>query len=300
MNALPKATMTLDDLKLDYATASTEQQKALVCRQAWDLVLSGPHEKVEARDWLAKEFPDLGPYQHELRLIVLNNPNASVLWDRIDGPEKMLVGTACSLLRKARKQGKSLTEVLAEYDMLPWKHLADGTKFRCASAGRHSQKKVAPATLAAPRTKLSAAHAGWSKFRAFGEQFMNELLEGMVLTDADRAALQERLDVVMSQAQAEMKLAVKRLREHSNLVKGTREVASRSKVVAACRSLAIDPPKPGQPADLDQARKQKRRLARAFHPDTNDGVTDLGGYQTTLAAYDTLEEYNQTLNPRAS
>jgi hypothetical protein len=293
MNALPKATMTLDDLKLDYATASTEQQKALICRQAWDLVLSGPHGKVEARDWLAKEFPDLGSYQHELRLIVLNNPNASVLWDRIDGPEKMLVGTACSLLRKARKQGKSLAEVLAEYDTLPWKYQADGTKFRCASAGRHSQKKTA-----APAPD-SGAHtlSSWDEFRVFGKRLVEEQLAGENFNDFDRSILWKQVDVIMAQALAEVKFEVQKLRsraKYAHLL--IRETTPRSRVIEACRALVMSPPKVGQPADLKKARQQKRALARSYHPDSNAGVVNLSGFQQTIEAYDTLVEYNKQFN----
>ena len=60
--------------------------------------------------------------------------------------------------------------------------------------------------------------------------------------------------------------------------------------------LAIDPPKKlGEPVDLKQAAKQKRTLARLYHPDASGREDTRGAYEQVIKAYEALEEYNEQL-----
>ncbi len=63
----------------------------------------------------------------------------------------------------------------------------------------------------------------------------------------------------------------------------------------ACRTLSIDPPKPGEPIDHNTLRARKRVLVRAFHPDMSGTDATREQYEAVLAACDVVEQYNQSL-----
>ena len=70
---------------------------------------------------------------------------------------------------------------------------------------------------------------------------------------------------------------------------------SRRRIIAACQLLSMDPPPPGRPADLADARKRRGKLGAAYHQDRvgDDSMRDQ--YEAVMNAYRTLEEYNETL-----
>ena len=75
------------------------------------------------------------------------------------------------------------------------------------------------------------------------------------------------------------------------------EVVSRKAVFAACRTLQVDPPKIGAPVDDAAAKRNKRQMVRAYHPDAfgvnNDATRDM--YEAVIAAYETIAQYNDSL-----
>lgn len=70
---------------------------------------------------------------------------------------------------------------------------------------------------------------------------------------------------------------------------------SRFDVVAACRTLGMDPPSVGGLVDITKAKSAKRKLALAYHPDTvgNDKTREL--YENVLEAFSLIETYNEGL-----
>lgn len=90
----------------------------------------------------------------------------------------------------------------------------------------------------------------------------------------------------------ELKTVTESLRVKVHLRASRRKVRiSFGDVVAACATLAMDPPNRGELPDVDVAKSRKRALAKEYHSDhsgTNDTNANL---QAVLEAYTTLEGY---------
>ena len=72
------------------------------------------------------------------------------------------------------------------------------------------------------------------------------------------------------------------------------ESISRREITDACRALHMEPPHAGRTVDMDKAKKQKRTLARLYHPDMNSGNESMkAAYQSVVDAFILIELYNE-------
>jgi hypothetical protein len=76
--------------------------------------------------------------------------------------------------------------------------------------------------------------------------------------------------------------------------KGKVEI-TRREVLNACRDLHIEPPTPGSPVDIAAAKRNKRRLVQQYHPDSARSDNASALYQAAIEAFDTVEQYNNTI-----
>lgn len=122
-------------------------------------------------------------------------------------------------------------------------------------------------------------------------------VEGMVLTTAsdlplaDRKELHEWLLQELGRLASEFSSKTDIRRKRAN---GEGNVITRRMVLDACERLHMNPPAPGCPVDLRQAKRQMRTLVRLEHPDTGSGDTE--SLNEILHAYTTLDEYNKQLS----
>ncbi len=71
---------------------------------------------------------------------------------------------------------------------------------------------------------------------------------------------------------------------------------SRRRLVDACRTLSMDPPRVAHAADALRAKKQYRALARLFHPDVPGAPANAAEvFANASAAYKTITDYNLSL-----
>lgn len=103
--------------------------------------------------------------------------------------------------------------------------------------------------------------------------------------EAEMRELVERFGVKISRARAPVEVVV-----------------SRRRLLEACRLLSVPPPSVNQPADLTAAKRGKRSMVRVYHPDVATGNTDdmRAMLDAAIAAYDTIEAYNDSLTRKVT
>lgn len=226
---------------------------------------------------------------------------AEVLWKRIHNKE-MLTSTGRTIAYNAKKiaalKGKDMSdammEALREYDALPVVRTQDGIPYRSGNA------KSKP-TSDTSEGKFSQIEPGkdrefWLNFRSTMSEYMEKRTEG--LDSSTRELLKRSFET-------DMKIAIDQFlssiyREQKKAKAQTAIVATavtRQKVLHACEALHMDPPSVGQPVDMEKARRQKKLLARAYHPDSNGGdSTTQDKYIAVIEAFETLEAFSEQSN----
>ncbi len=248
--------------------------------------------------WLAMTFGgSSADYQHRCQLLSWG-PAVDVLWTRVE--EDMTLSTVIELLRKAKKLPGEMPEAVlravAEYDALPMAtKQADGKIVRKRATARlPSLKESRVHRRDSPKVRAAGTETIWNRLRAELGGYVAGRLEGLdprigeeVYRDFERdlngllSEYQQKIDRVRSSGAATFKV-------------------SRRLVIDACAVLALDPPSPGRPADLVLARRQQRRLAKIYHPDTNMGDESMRAqYERVMQAYERLDAYNVGLGKKA-
>lgn len=82
---------------------------------------------------------------------------------------------------------------------------------------------------------------------------------------------------------------VSRLRVHDE------PAVSRRKLLDACHTLNMSPPKIGKLADMKVAKNQKRAMVRVYHTDVTGNESTRSAYEAVIAAFDIIEQYNEQL-----
>lgn len=216
---------------------------------------------------------------------------AAPLWERLN-EETLSLRAAIRLFRSAKKRSKTnhidfdeaLATELREYDALPYVRTGpSGIPFR----------SPAPKTLKKAKDNPETKDP-WYKLRIV----IAEILEDRTPEDID-PALRDKL---WGNVEKDIKIVIEefqqRIYDVRKAEKTKKELSQRTlrnHLVAACRTLAIDPPKKGKKIDLAKAKRQKKRLARDYHPDTTGGDPHrTQKYQEVLEAYQVIEQYAAT------
>lgn len=127
----------------------------------------------------------------------------------------------------------------------------------------------------------------WEQVSQLTLDFLNEELNGVdpISSEKFRQDLEKDLKIVIDDHKRRL-YNIKRERQEKE------PKFYRSKVLNACNILHMDPPSPGGQVNLDKAKKQKKRLAREYHPDSHGGdETFRSKYSAVLEAYSVLEQY---------
>lgn len=294
-NALPPSGLAdRAYLVAQWHITKTQRELARIESRLWE----GREDDVELprRTWLPRIVGTAMPQRNiELRATLDAAGAAAIpLWERVDNGGSTSIGihTAARLLREARERALrtkttlalSVLHGLAEFDAAP---------MVTRSAGGHVVRRIvrepdAKPLRASTRMPHDAAGRFWSSLR---EQATEYLIAQFTESnpDADPIVV-ERL---VSEFARDLKVLTD---EHQGKIKraiGSNHGAEikRARMISACRTLSIDPPKPGKRVDLGLANKRKKMLARAYHPDSGTGATDQ--YQAVLDAYAVLEQYNE-------
>lgn len=277
-------------------SSMTEKQKAVRERALWAMA-SPEIRKVETRRNFLHRIINEVQYGTTARQAILYGEDASdVIWKRIDN-KQMLLKTGSLLVIKAKQLAKAknidmasaISEVLKEYDALPVVRTANGIPYRSGST-----KKVN--TTPFHKFDQGKNREFWIHFRAALYDYLEQQCDGI---DASTRELLKRGFETDVKVLIDQFLAVVR-REQS---RGKEQVAlltvaiTRGNVLDACETLHMDPPQADGRVDLDKARRQKKLLARAYHPDSNGGdETTQGKYIAVIQAFQTLETYSKQFN----
>ncbi len=208
---------------------------------------------------------------------------ADPLWSRIEDGE-LKTTTALRLYREARKRAvqsgipaaDALVSVLREYDNMPLR--ADGVRtFNGMSNERRRKRKKQT------RPALTA--------REFWQDLRDRII-GHVRAELPHSDMPES-DRLWRQLETDIKIAVETFQARVGNAKKRAEKsqsATRRQLRAAFETLLLEPPRGKRPIDIEAVRKNKRRLAREYHPDMNDGDPNMvDAYQAVMEAAELIE-----------
>ncbi len=269
--------------------ADSQQAMAVAEERLWQMADVDARRQYKRHVWLAAIVKTGAFYEIAMRGRLIHAPQ--VLWDRVDDPdEPMPLSTAVRIMKDARqKAGKSghslagcVDDELADYDKLPVFHTAEGKKFRRRTGVHIIREKTSSKEMGSAQGR-----GWWARMR----QVIGNLVADKVPAGVDEVAredlykwLDKEIRTVIDQFSAQ---AAKLPRRGQPAVE-----INRKQLVAACRTLHIDPPPPGGKADLARATQAKRSFARAYHPDGHGGDETMRElYEGIIQAYAVVEAY---------
>lgn len=286
----------------------TEKEKAVRERALW--AMADPEtRKAEPRREFLRRILSEELYAIQLRHTILNGGDAAdAVWRRIDD-RQMTLKSASIIVLKARKavdisQSKDMVAAISEqlsiYDALPVVRYLNGIPYRSGAIGKNVSKSTipSPTSTPVPFVKLDQGRNRefWIQFRASLTDYLDKQCDGI---DASSKELLKRefetdMKVLIDQFLATVRREQGKGKAQAELVA---TAISRNKVLAACGTLHMDPPRANCDVDMDKARRQKKLLARAYHPDSNGGdETTQGKYIAVIQAFQTLETYSEQFN----
>lgn len=142
-------------------------------------------------------------------------------------------------------------------------------------------------TTPEPDDVPSNHHAFWNDIRSrittWASRFERQVDEG-------------RFQQLLNDFEADVRDAVQ---SFGRAVSRAREVptgpVSRRKLMEACQTLNMTPPKVNAPVDMDKAKNQKRKFVRVYHVDVTGNESTRAAFEAVVAAFDICEQYNQQL-----
>lgn len=233
------------------------------------------------------ELFQLAPIRKQMSEIDIKN------WRRIQKWVAERIGTSSTVIQSRRQ--------LFTYKNTPdelWDQVDHGFPLRSAvlqirRARRHGKQQ----DVLSSKTQDEGTKAFWTRIRSAVKTFVAQRLPDASPDeiDAEIDAFEKDLLVLCTQHQKKW-----RVREHQQQ---QTKLISRSRFCNALRTLHMDSPKRGVPlaATLAQANRQKRTLARLYHPDTNEGnETRRPQFQAVIDAYLVIEQYVRENTPDSS
>lgn len=304
--------MTLEEMVEEYRKAKdslSDEEMARREHDIWEKVLEGHKGKLwdkHARELKLNEL--LGePCAATHRRATLFNGGAVVrpIWDRINS-KQLTVTTGLSLMQDAKHHAvdsdipmeEAVQYALNVYDSRPYVRFSGGipTRMGMPRARGAPPKKKRKAIRGRPKEGRSAESLLVGKIRSGIDAYLDDRTKGI------DPALKEQL---LQETGVEIRILLNGLDSKLRRLVGMFEASERADlavtrrdVVGACHTLHMDPPREGRPADLVAASKQKRRLARLYHPDAHGGEEKAAmrqKFDEIMAAFARLEQYNLKL-----
>lgn len=295
----------LEDLAAKYkALVLSDQEKASIEHEVVQTGLSLGVTGKNAREWVCT-FLGTDRYTYTARATLWNaGEAANPLWERVNA-KQMLLSTATDLLRAAKQavMKSSLTidegvrAAIEQYDARPYITWVNGIPLRKGAPRRRTSEelKKGPKKLPGPRRLPDDPDAAFvAELRAKVLEYVRKRLSHSPAVVADKIAREftTNFRVVMDALRRNLREAV--LEDATLALRA--KVFKRGDIIDACYTLHIDPPPEDAPADVKQARANYVALARAYHPDANDGdETKRPKYEAVCSAYALLKKYNEHL-----
>lgn len=267
-----------------HANTKSLLAKTRIEEAAWNKLTAEDRLKFRSRPVFVAEV--LGGSQNEAsnRMNLLNADCTDQFWLRIENGT-MKIGTAVRLHRKARREAavkntpldEAVNKALARYDKLP--QTVDGIRKKKQSS--HTRLDRGPRKR---RRGRPPKQAGIELRQIIADYVRRQLPEGDLTDVGDLVAqLEADLKVAVDTFQVRLQHARSRVQKHARS-------ATRQQLREAFETLLIEPPRRGKPIDIELVRKNKRRLAREYHPDMNRGDDSMAeAYRSVIDAAELIE-----------
>ena len=288
----------MDDLIKQYKDGEavlSQKEKARIEQDLWDLTTPEDRKTEYRRDYL-KRILGLSISETEARSRLLNaGPDVQVLWDRVERKE-LSIRTASDILARARQHAlqvgirlsESLPRYIEEYDS----RANVRTTPNGAQVRYDFKHKI--------REDLTKESQFWVALGNSIVEFVESKWPAIDPSDLTILTKEFKTDlkIITSHFQSKIQRAVER---NSSTKKAAPVAVDRKSLIRACITLHMDPPKDGAPVDMVKVSKQKRVLARTYHPDTTGGDEVLNEkYLAVMEAFDVLEAYSKQSTPTGS
>ena len=295
--------MTRDELLGLWKLATSERERADVEADLWGTATRAERDGYSSGKWTARTLgipQRLAVARANLRF---SGPAAAPLWERVDGPDRLALHAATTVLRRAKlRAAASATPLdaavraeLAEYETWPLLRMADGTSYR-KRPSRH-RRGTAPSTASTNGT-VDATRERWATVRAAVWRAVDGELLGVVDLRT-RELLRSQVEAELSSLVALLGARIRREREASSL-NGAAPPApngsGRRALRAACAVLSVDPPRTAARVDHETyraAKKNYRALVREYHPDASGTEGTRERYQAVVEAMVAIERSYQ-------
>lgn len=285
--------MTTSDVQLlaqqyrSNAATLSEKEKASMERAMWAMATS-EDRKDQRRDFLKKvSGADVGAT--DTRSFLLSwGEDVDVLWRRIETKE-MTLREAVRLMREVKKivftTNAKVSDVLQ-------RALHDFDNPDTTQKPLGISKKVV-----AKMQEAGEDRAFWVELRKYVITYMQQKYDYLDPSSSELLVrdFETDLKVLVEQFRSSIRNVQRR---NEKTVVAVATAVSKKRLSEACATLHMDPPTHnGQQVDMDKARKQKKALARSYHPDANGGDETLREkYLEVIEAYQTIEAYSKQLH----
>lgn len=278
------------------AASWNQLQRAIAEQRVWiDLPVAQRKIPGKSRQDILAEVLGGKANQIEQRNRVLNGQEKSeLLWNEINAG--MPLHTAVNLLKQVRQLVVSeklspldaQTKVIAEYKKNPQVISPTGKVFHRSNPHTiHAKTPQAPKpTPRNPDSERALWTAARDAIHALALAKLADVPEGV---EKMKLLNQMEGDVKSLFVSWSVKIDYTKRRQKQGVA-----ILTRPKIIEACHRLHVDPPPVGKPADLKAASRQKKLLAREYHPDRHGGDEKMRPtYEAVINAYETLEQYNE-------
>jgi len=294
--------MTADELIAKYKPlwdTLSEREKGLAEKEIWEACDRSVRKRWRRRNYLAVNISRTEAQVQVRETLINAGEVAEDLWRRIDAGT-ILPRTAQKLLCRAKERaGKGETlqsavdQLLAVYDSLPVVKTADGREFRRRNPSDLPRPEH-PKPKKRGKKDEDSRRFVFTQIRELVGTYMADRFEGLDPIMAERLWMDfgKQLNALLNEFQGRVYRHAKSERETQNLL----AQISRRVLIEACHTLRMDPPRVGAPVNMTIAKRQKRTLARVYHPDANAGDHSMTSqYDEVVKAFDLIEQYNRQI-----
>ena len=285
----------MEQIKLRWAHAKTHRERAEIEQRIYELAPKDVRRKGCAR-WASSVLSipiNSAEKRTELRLA---GSLAEPLWERIDGPEMMVLEAASRLLARARlraiaegvQEPEAMRRELAEYDTWLLVKTDNGT-FR--------KRPQRPRGMGHRSPGGGASRERWAAVRAAIRRVVDVELSDVASAHARgnlRAQLESEVSTLVDLFMSRIRAARRTSSLDDTPVAGV--LPDRKAIRDACQLLSVDAPAAGESIGhitYAQAKKNFRRLAMEYHPDRNSNEGTVERYQAVVEAMQIIESSYQ-------
>ena len=294
-------TPEIHSLKLQWVHARTHRERAELEAKMWQL--APLEERKPGRAKYVSRLLSISLRPAEARASLHNAAQlADPLWERVDGPEMMLIESATRVLQRARLRAvaenlpepEALKRELVEYDS--WVPVR-------TEAGVFRKRPQRPRGMAATSAPVGAGASRdrWAAVRASIKRVVD--IELAKVGDMHtRGKLRAQLESEVSTLVDLFMARVRRERKNATLNDAPLPLnlhADRKALRAACQLLSVDPPIANDCVDhltYTTAKKHFRKLAMEYHPDHNLDPGAVDRYKEVVDAMQLVETSYQERN----